>query len=88
MARGMRLNQINNAACARLRNSAEVQSDLVNRANRISNRAQTIGEGIFGANVQPGKIRARAIVYTGNLAAMRSNANQNILMKSLDAGRD
>lgn len=68
-------------------NSAEVQDDLLGRAERIKGRADAIGSGKYEADVRPGRNRAHAMVKTTDAKSMASNAKHNTLLKSLDAGR-
>lgn len=77
--------KINYAGARVLRNSPEVQADLLRRARLIQARAGTSGAE-FDADVQPGKSRAHAIVRTTDLKSQRSNAKHNTLLKALDAG--
>lgn len=76
----------NLAGMRALRNSAEVQADLLARAQRIGSRAETMG-GDYAADVRPGKTRAHAMVKTDGVHAARANAKKNSLLKSIDAGR-
>ena len=70
-----------------LLNSQEVQDDLLERANRIKGRADSIGSGKYAADVRPGKNRAHAMVKTTDVLSMASNRKHNTLLKSVDAGR-
>jgi hypothetical protein len=77
---------MNVSACVALRNSSEVQADLLARAERIANAASGYG-GFFDANVQKGQTRAHAQAHTANYDAMKANTKDNALLKSMDAGR-
>lgn len=74
----------NRAAFRELRtNEPGVISDLRSRTNRVASRA---GEGYKG-NVIAGRSRARGGVVTATRRAIRDNARNNTLVKSMDAGR-
>lgn len=81
--------KINSAGAREVMNSSGVQSDLLNRANRIKARADSMGSGTYEADVQPGKSRAHAMVKTprGDFKTMASQRKHNTLLKSMDAGR-
>lgn len=79
--------RMNIPGCISLRNSAEVQSDLLSRAERIKDQAETFGSGLYDADVQPGRTRAHAMVKTTDYRSMASNAKHNSLLRSIDAGR-
>ncbi|MDR1954287.1 MAG: hypothetical protein LBQ21_07465 [Clostridiales Family XIII bacterium] len=66
-----------------LLNSSEVRTDLQRRVSAIASRA---GDG-YVADVQKGKTRLAGMVKTGTIKAIRSNAKNNTLLKSIDAGR-
>lgn len=68
-------------------NSQEIQDDLLERANRIKSKADSIGSGKYVADVRPGKNRAHAMVKTTDARSMASNRKHNTLLKSVDAGR-
>lgn len=68
-------------------NSPEVQDALLERANAIKARADSMGSGTYEADVRPGKNRAHAMVKTVDAKSRASNAKHNSLLKSLDAGR-
>lgn len=73
--------------CNELRNSEEVQQYILERAERIKAKADSIGSGKYIADVQPGRTRAHAMVKTTDAKSMASNAKHNTLLKSIDAGR-
>lgn len=73
--------------CNAVRNSPEVQADLLARAERIRARAGGFGSGKYEADVRPGKTRAHAMVKTTDIVSMASNRKHNTLLKSMDAGR-
>lgn len=79
--------KMNIAGITEIRNSKEVQDDLLERAERIKEKAETFGSGKYIADVQPGKKRAHAMVKTTDYRSMASNAKHNSLLKSLDAGK-
>lgn len=68
-------------------NSPEVQDALLERANAVKARADSMGSGTYAADVRPGKNRAHAMVKTTDAKSRASNAKHNSLLKSLDAGR-
>ncbi|MBX9035034.1 hypothetical protein [Gordonibacter massiliensis (ex Traore et al. 2017)] len=76
-----------------LLNSVEVQVDLLDRAQAIKKRAESVGSGEYDADVRAGANRAHAMVKTppgkSRRAALAraSNAKHNTLLKSIDAGR-
>ena len=67
-------------------NSSEMCGLCTDKANEIAARAN----GMFGASGyevspgRPGKNRAHAIVYTGDMHSVNSNRLHNTLQKSLD----
>lgn len=60
-----------------------VVQDLQKRTDRVATRA---GSGYQG-NVTRGRSRARGGVVTATKRAIRDNARNNTLVKSMDAGR-
>lgn len=66
-----------------LRLEPEVIADLGDRAERI---ADASGAG-YEASTFEGKNRGRASVITGDFDAIRDNAKNQTLLRSLDAGR-
>lgn len=80
---------MNRAGSVALMNSAEMQSDLLSRAERIKARADGMASGKYEADVQIGKTRAHAMVKTpsGDFKTMASQRKHNTLLKSMDAGR-
>lgn len=80
--------KMNHSGSREMLNSPEVQDDLLERANRILDKVNSIGSGEYVADVQPGINRAHAMVKTIDYRSMASNAKHNTLLKSLDAGRD
>lgn len=88
MAKNVRV-KMNSAGAKALMNSPEIQADLLKRANRIKAAADGMASGKYEADVQPGKVRAHAMVKTpnGDFRTMASQRKHNTLLKSLDAGR-
>ncbi|WP_270207992.1 hypothetical protein [Eggerthella lenta] len=78
---------MNRAGSREVMNSAEVQGDLLRRAEAIRSQAESLGSGKYASDVQPGKNRAHARVKTTDAKSMASNAKHNSLLKSVDAGR-
>jgi hypothetical protein len=74
----------NMAGFKELRNSAEVQADLLARAKRIQ---APLGDG-YSANVSSGKNRARASVTAYHPKAINENAKRNTILNNLDRGRN
>lgn len=66
-----------------LMKSGPMKRDLLRRAKRVKESA---GDG-FEESVYDGKSRARASVITGTLAARRKQSKDNVLQRSLNAGR-
>lgn len=85
--------RMNKSGFYKLRSAPAVKQDLKRRAQAIADAAQAVGspEAEYGVGSQQGKKhpqgRWRATVFTKNAVAMRSNAKNNSLIKSLDAGR-
>lgn len=82
MAKKVRV-KMSSAGSRKVLNSSEVQADLRRRADAI---AMAAGEG-YWPSVQAGVNRARASVITADFKAIRDNAKNNTLLKSLDKGR-
>lgn len=78
---------MNHVAARDILNSEAVQRDLLARAERIRDHAESIGSGEYHADVQPGRNRAHAMVRTTDARSIVSNAKHNSLLKSIDAGR-
>lgn len=80
---------MNASGSVSLMNSAEMQADLLGRAERIKAHADSMGSGKYIADVQPGRTRAHAMVKTPekDFRAMASQRKHNSLLKSMDAGR-
>ncbi len=68
-----------------LRNSAEMQAILKEKADGVRAKAAAAG-GSYGCDVQAGANRAHARVYAENDAAKRANLKSNILVKALGGG--
>ncbi len=68
-----------------LRNSAEMQAILKEKADNVRGKAAASG-GSYGCDVQAGATRAHARVYAENDAAKRANLKNNILLKALGGG--
>lgn len=78
---------VKSSGARQILNSQEIQDDLLERANRIKGKADSIGSGKYAADVQPGRNRAHAMVKTTDARSMASNRKHNTLLKSVDAGR-
>lgn len=68
-------------------NSDGVRDDLLERVERILHKVETMASGEFVADVQPGQMRAHAMVKTRDLRAIKSNMKHQAMLKSMDAGR-
>ena len=79
--------KMNIPGCIAYRNSDSVQSDLLDRAERIRAQAETFGSGHYTADVRPGRTRAHAMVKTTDARSIASNRKHNSLLKSIGAGR-
>lgn len=75
--------KLNHAAVRALLRGPEVQAELKKRADRI---AAAAGPG-HDVDIYVGRNRARADVATETFAAMRAEATERRLSRSLDAGR-
>ena len=73
----------NKSAARQIMNSGEAQAVILQRANGVKRIADSIGSATYAANVQAGKNRAHAIVYTPSKHAVRSNAKHKSLIKAL-----
>lgn len=71
---------------AEIRTLPAVLSELDSMAEAIANRA---GDGFEAraAENTGGKVRGRAAVVTASMKAIRRNAREQTLLKSMDAGR-
>lgn len=83
MAKKIRI-VMNSAGVDALLKSSEVQDDLERRARAIADAA---GEGME-VDVRVGQTRARASVRTATYEAMLAEAQDKVLTRALDAGRD
>lgn len=68
-----------------LRNSAEMQAVLKEKAESIQSKAAASG-GSYGSNVQAGATRAHARVYAADDKAKQDNLKNNILLKAIGGG--
>lgn len=75
--------KMNPAGAQALLKSAEVQGDMLRRAQAVAAGA---GEG-FSADVIVGRTRARAQAKADNFEARLRNQRENTLLKNLDRGR-
>lgn len=66
-----------------LMNSSEMQKLMLERAEPIRDAA---GDG-FDVDVQPGRNRAHAMVKSTNYESRRRQAQDNVLLKAIDAAR-
>ncbi len=75
--------EVNRQALRALLRSREVQADLDRRARAIASAA---GEGMVAVS-SPGRNRARSVVVTSTIEAMRAEAVERRLTRAIDAGR-
>lgn len=80
--------ELNDSGIVEMLNSPQVQSFLLQAANRMADHAEAMAPGAkFEASVQPGKKRARASVITANRKAKEAEAQDRTLTRSIDAAR-
>lgn len=79
--------KISAAGARALMRSPEVQADLLARAERMRDKADSMGSGRYAADVIAGKNRAHARIKTTDDLSKASNLKHNSLLKSIDAGR-
>ena len=72
------------AAFRELRTSEAAIADVTGRAEAV---AAAAGDGFEVLPVQAPRNRARALVGTTTYEAMKRNAEENTLLRALDAGR-
>lgn len=70
-----------------LRKGPEVSAELLRRGQAIAAAAEADGGGTVHVNELQGKKRARVTVVTGDYEAMKAEAENRSLSRSLDAGR-
>lgn len=78
--------KINHAAVSSLLKGSEMQAACQRVAQGIADRANSIGEGQYSANVIAGRNRAHAIAFTNSLDARLDNTRNNTLLKSMGGG--
>lgn len=92
MASGIRV-RINSAGAKAILTSSAVRADLMSRAERIAARANgmvssdEMRNDAFMASDASSTSRARAHVYTASPHGINAQNKNNVLLKSLDAGR-
>lgn len=92
MASGIKI-KLDSAGAKAILTSAAVQADLMARAERIAARANgmvsqdEMRNDAFMASDTSSSSRARAHVYTASPHGINAQNKNNILLKSLDAGR-
>ena len=74
----------NNAAFREIRLLPEVDRDMQDRAERVASAA---GAGYEAKRTDNPRNRARAAVVTTSYRAIRENARNNTLLRSLQAGK-
>lgn len=79
--------KMNSKGSRNILNASGVQKELLRRAKRMKASADGMGKGVYEADIQPGKNRVHAMVKTTDLISIKSNAKNNALLKSLDAGK-
>lgn len=83
MAKNIRIDWKGYKGFKQLRNDPAIVADIAGRAQKIANAA---GSG-FESSSQTGRNRARASVITGDYKARKDQAEDNALMRAIDAGR-
>ena len=92
MASGIRV-RINSAGAKAILTSSAVRADLMSRAERIAARANgmvssdEMRNDAFMASDASSTSRAHAHVYTASPHGINAQNKNNVLLKSLDAGR-
>ena len=92
MANGIKL-KLNSAGARAILTSAAVQADVMTRAERIAARANgmvsedEMRNDAFMASDASSTSRARAHVHTASPHGINAQNKNNVLLKSLDAGR-
>ena len=92
MASGIRVT-LDSAGARAILTSAAVKADIMARAERIAARANgmvsadEMRNDAFMASDASGPSRARAHVYTASPHGINAQNKNNVLLKSLDAGR-
>lgn len=80
--------ELNDSGIIEMLNSQQVQSFLLQAAQRMANNAEAMAPGaVFEASVQSGKKRARASVITANRKAREAEAQARTLTRSIDSAR-
>lgn len=80
----------NNAAFVALRNSPDVQAELLRRADMVANAAKSASwqNSEYKTDVQPGKSRAHARASTANREAWWSQfKGKHALLSAIDSAR-
>lgn len=71
-----------------VRKSPEVRAELLRRGQAIATAAESASNGgVHHVNERENKSRARVTVVTGDYAAIKGEAENRSLSRSLDAGR-
>ena len=82
---------MNHAGVEAILASPEVQADLMERAQRIKAKADSVGSGKYQITVRPGKKGGRPYVVVhvpkGDWQTYGSNKKHNTLQNALRAGR-
>jgi len=79
--------RINSAGVVAILKDPKVAADLTNRAERIEAALPTDNGEEWKVNSFMGHDRAQATVRTGNVQARLASAEDNALIRALDAGR-
>lgn len=93
MARSRVRIKFNSAGARAILTSAAVQADLMARAERIAERANSMVSGdemrndAFMAGDASSSSRARAHAFTASPHGISAQNKDNVLLKSIDAGR-
>lgn len=76
--------KFNSKAFRQLLTDPKVQADLLERAQAV---AEAAGEGVEVLPVETPRRRAHVVVATQTDEAAKDNAEQNTLIRAIDAGR-
>lgn len=77
----------NRAAFRQIMKSGPIRALLAQSASLMKASADSMGSGVYAADVRDGAVSAHGMVKTTDIISRRSNAKHNSLLKSIDAGR-
>jgi CRISPR/Cas system-associated protein Csm6 len=79
--------RLNSAGVLAVLNDPQVVSDLERRGEAIKDSLPTSSDEEWSTSSFKGKDRPQVLVRTANYAARRTSAEDNALVRALDAGR-